>query len=64
MGIIKLKTTNDKQVRKLAEEKSQTHKTSVESHANERVAPKQWTDPAILHEDETRINENSRRLFS
>ena len=60
MGIIKLKTTNDKQVRKSAEEKSQTHKTSVESRANERVAPKQWTDPAILHEDETRINENSR----
>ena len=52
MGIIKLKTTNDKQVRKLAEEKSQTHKTSVESRANERVAPKQWTDRSEEHTSE------------
>ena len=64
MGIIKLKNANDEQTAENAAlEEQQAYKLAVEAQVGAELPQEpqeQWDDPAVLHEDETRTDENSR----
>ena len=64
MGIIKLKNANDEQAAEnVALEERQAYKLAVEAQVGAELPQgeqEQWDDPAVLHEDETRTDENSR----
>lgn len=65
MGIIKLKNANEEQAENITVEEQQIYKTAVEAQVDVNVPQdeqEQWDDPAVLHEDETRTDENSRHF--
>ena len=66
MGIIKLKNVNEEQQENAQPEGVQVFEAEVEIPVSEEKPLKeqeQWDDPAVLHEDEARTDENSRHYI-
>ena len=66
MGIIKLKNVNEEQQENAQPEGVQVFEAEVEIPVSEEKPQKeqeQWDDPAVLHEDEARTDENSRHYI-
>ena len=66
MGIIKLKNVNEEQQENVQPEGVQVFEAGVEIPVSEekpQEEQEQWDDPAVLHEDEARTDENSRHYI-
>ena len=63
MGIIKLKNANEEQTKNIAIDEQSVYGVDVEVNENTDIPQEnqeQWQDPAVLYEDESRMDEHTR----